>query len=497
MSDPENNSDLEETGESDQMGLENLSLNSSKSDSNRDNSHKETKPLGAEVSLDNYSNIKKLIQNCQSPSDTFKIFSTMIFNTLNHRNKVGRSFPKHLMEFYEEAMKDTSTRIAQLTKAQTRTINQDNNFQSLNNKMKTVDKKIDKLINNSEMRKLNDFDSQKENREQMGELLPKIQASLVILEEHYIKTQETLKNIKDSIEVQKQDTLETESIKEAPREIPQENNEIQRDPKTNEVIVHYIKITPLKEQDLHINMDNIREIILVNELPEPVNFSTNKQGKIFLHFLKKNEYQTVKDFLLNNPILTEADNLKVHKHSKQRTRLIIYNTFFDESDSFPLIKENLQDHEHLIESELEIIGLFDSPKKNRSHLIIEINKENADILLKKRKLNNNYHSFSLAQYIVIKKCTNCQEPGHYSGNCKNETKCNICGQNHKTIDCKTTDENCINCEKQGLIDLAHRANSKNCISFKNHKKEVFEKILTPRTTVAGREREIQDGNGRQ
>lgn len=489
MNDLENHSDSEDRGDFRQEEQGNLSLNNSQNNSNRNNSQKlmNDNSLGPEVSLDNYTHVKKLLQNCQSPSDTFKIFSTMLYNTLSHRNKVGRSFPKNLMENYEEAMNDTSKRISQLTKFQTRSINQNNNLQNMDTKIKSVDKKIDKLINNSE--------SLKDNKEQLGqirEIIPKIQVSLKSMEKYY---KETLKNIKDTLNSQKQGLLGTEGTIEASNETLQKENKIQRDPKTNQLIVHYIKFTPLKEKSLDENMDDICQAILNKNLPEPDNFSTNKQGKIFLHYLKKNEYNTVRDFFLDNP--DKIENLKVHRYSKQRTRLILYNTFYEKHCTFEEIEEHLKIHEFFIDSEIEVIRLFDSSKEGKRHLIIEVNKENADILLKKRQLNINFQSFLLAQYIEIKKCSNCQELGHYSGNCRKDAKCNVCGQNHKTQDCNTMEEHCINCEKQGSKDLAHKANSKNCHFFINYKKAVFANILSPQIKTTGKQRENEGENNKQ
>lgn len=487
MIDLENCSDSEEKGDRSPKEQGNHSLKNSQNNPNKNNSQglMNEKLLGPEISLDNYDEVKTLLQNCQSPSDTFKIFSTMIYNTLSHRNKVGRSFPKNLMENYEEAMKETGKRITQLTKFQTKSINQNNSLQNLETKMKTVDKKIDKLINNSE--------SQKEIKEHLGQLrdlIPLIQVSLNSMDNNYRETQETLQSIGNSLDSQTISPSGIEDSHETSDGTLQMDDEFQRDPKTNQLIVHYIKFTPLKEKSLDENMDEISRFFENNAIPVPDNFSTNKQGKIFLHYLKKGEYQTVRDSLLNNS--TELKDLKVHRYSKQRKRLILYNTTYDTKDTDD-IENYMLNHELLIDSEPEVVRFFDSKREGKKHLIFEVNKDNAEILLKNKKINLDFKSLFLEQYIEIRKCSNCQELGHYRGFCRNNAICNVCGKNHKTQDCDTNEECCANCEKQGLEDFAHKANSKNCQSFINYKKAVFANTLSPQINTKGKQRE-KEGN---
>ena len=65
-------------------------------------------------------------------------------------------------------------------------------------------------------------------------------------------------------------------------------------------------------------------------------------------------------------------------------------------------------------------------------------------------------------------CYHCQRHGHTLKNCKfkdDEVVCGICSGNHRTSDCSSNVQKCINCVRQKREEVNHRVNARCCKVF--------------------------------
>lgn len=88
------------------------------------------------------------------------------------------------------------------------------------------------------------------------------------------------------------------------------------------------------------------------------------------------------------------------------------------------------------------------------------------------KLNIEFERCRVFPHVNVTRCFNCQEFGHISRYCKNPTLCGKCSSEHKTNDCQSEGNKCVNCifakEKLHIesdLDVNHCAWSVRCPVF--------------------------------
>ena len=88
----------------------------------------------------------------------------------------------------------------------------------------------------------------------------------------------------------------------------------------------------------------------------------------------------------------------------------------------------------------------------------------------------------LVDRFFVKRCTKCQEFGHYESDCENETCCGYCQKNHKSSECTEVEEgdyanySCVNCKKSGTAEVGHSSLWHKCPSFLEQQKKVKKTI---------------------
>ena len=102
---------------------------------------------------------------------------------------------------------------------------------------------------------------------------------------------------------------------------------------------------------------------------------------------------------------------------------------------------------------------------------VVISEDIWDVILNKmnKKLKIDYLSCSVFLRPDSLRCYRCQRLGHTVQSCSNNITCVVCGEGHNVKDCKNA-PNCINCTESGLDNCNHRADSANCISYKNFRR---------------------------
>ena len=62
----------------------------------------------------------------------------------------------------------------------------------------------------------------------------------------------------------------------------------------------------------------------------------------------------------------------------------------------------------------------------------------------------------------VRQCYKCQGFGHESNNCKNAQACARCGGEHRSSECESESEKCVNCVKASNHEIDHRSYSNIC-----------------------------------
>lgn len=88
---------------------------------------------------------------------------------------------------------------------------------------------------------------------------------------------------------------------------------------------------------------------------------------------------------------------------------------------------------------------FKRKENEGGSIIMEVNEETHNMIVKKEKLNIGWRKCSVFKHFNVKRCFKCWEFYHIAKNCKRDETCHKCAGKHKAIDCTATTNNCVNC----------------------------------------------------
>ena len=77
--------------------------------------------------------------------------------------------------------------------------------------------------------------------------------------------------------------------------------------------------------------------------------------------------------------------------------------------------------------------------------------------------------------IDVKRGNKCQHFGHWFNECDKQVACSICSESHESKSCPNYKNNafvnhkCINCSRNGLLPINHKADSPTCPVYKCYK----------------------------
>lgn len=83
--------------------------------------------------------------------------------------------------------------------------------------------------------------------------------------------------------------------------------------------------------------------------------------------------------------------------------------------------------------------------KEEGSVIIEVDEEMHELLLKKEKLNVGWKRCPVFNHIGVKRCFKCWGYYHIAKNCTRNETCHKCAGNHKADVCMATKNRCVNC----------------------------------------------------
>lgn len=107
---------------------------------------------------------------------------------------------------------------------------------------------------------------------------------------------------------------------------------------------------------------------------------------------------------------------------------------------------------------------FGPRDKHYNHWVIEVIPEIRNKLIEQERVYLGWSSCIVRDHIRILRCYKCQKFGHLQKDCRSDTACGHCGENHETKDCKNQNNlpTCINCQAAKMRDFQHEARSTKC-----------------------------------
>ena len=126
-------------------------------------------------------------------------------------------------------------------------------------------------------------------------------------------------------------------------------------------------------------------------------------------------------------------------------------------------------------------GVLSIKKISKSNSILDtyilfLPADYATDLLKKRKVQLDFHTIFIRKYIRILRCYKCNCYGHSFNNCKFSICCAKCSNSHNIKDCNSNDAICVNCKSlnDDTIDCRHSADSPSCYVYQKLLKQEIE-----------------------
>lgn len=467
----------------------------------------------SQLNLQNFHKVEHILNKSNDPSDIFTHFKKVTLNSLKYHSSKGHKVTKHLVSEFENATNYISSKIAEATRTQHYIENLNKDSSPISEALFQIQERIENMTETLTLIQ----DSTKltsNNTTRIPEIvgiLPKIKDTLTLNEktlreamDTMTETQRTiealnsstkvsmdygagiLNNIQDltrttydnmvtitkntfqSMEQTTQKSLENIGTSISTHSKMSTNNK-EDPPKKNNEQVFSLKLTHREESPNEDAKTYLQNFFKTNSLPSPTNLIQNKFHKLILFFKTLEEQNIVKQKFLESTEL--QDNFRVHEHSGQRLRIIIFNTLLSEERNEQLYILNSNDT--LKTSNVKVIKSYKNRKTNKINLIIELDKPQGDLLLQNRSIFLDFQRYSLAISKEIKRCYKCQAFGHYSNFCKEKQACQNCGEGHNSSECKSDKVSCINCVKNDESDSSHSANSLECPSYKAYRNSIF------------------------
>lgn len=135
-------------------------------------------------------------------------------------------------------------------------------------------------------------------------------------------------------------------------------------------------------------------------------------------------------------------NIEKPKSIKPRIKILgIHEENNDDNLSNKIVQQNkLND----VVKELKIV-YKSKVKNNKFNLIIECDDRTHEYLLKQESIFVGWMRCLVQEDLRIIRCYKCQKYGHFARECKYESKCPVCANDHSIDQCSSESKNCINC----------------------------------------------------
>lgn len=256
---------------------------------------------------------------------------------------------------------------------------------------------------------------------------------------------------------------------------------MKRNENTNKKIVDpVVVIKPKnKKQSIEKTKSDLKNSVNAEEI-QPNGLINASEGGIIVRCRNAESSEKVKDILEEKM----KDNYDVKIPNRKNPRLKIVNVE-DCPESLEKIKEILikqNDNIFVNPDDLKIIARLSIQRSKKIiyySIIIETSSQLYNSIMKRESptVNFGWNKCRIFDAVHIRRCFNCCSYSHVKEDCDREIVCFKCGGQHKSVECKSSEEKCINCmsSNQSLhtdIDVKHNALSLEC--------PVYQRILKVR-----------------
>ncbi|GIY30622.1 hypothetical protein CDAR_461271 [Caerostris darwini] len=176
--------------------------------------------------------------------------------------------------------------------------------------------------------------------------------------------------------------------------------------------------------------------------------------------------QKLQETIEKNTELKEV--IMVRTPPEQKAKIICYG--IPEGTTEQDLIEGINRVLEIVTQNTKLVKTF-TDNNNRTHAIILLLKREAIQLLRRGRIFLDLQSCTVKPFYEIKRCYKCQQTGHTSLQCKNDTKCGKCGESHDTRICKKETKQCINCQNSNktqktTFSTDHYAFDNKCHSYR-------------------------------
>ncbi|XP_046684620.1 cingulin-like [Homalodisca vitripennis] len=210
---------------------------------------------------------------------------------------------------------------------------------------------------------------------------------------------------------------------------------------------------------------------------------TNVKNGILLEVTSKEE---VKRLVEDEGM--KGEGIEVKAPDKKRPMLMIYDvemSLKDDEIMKEIYERNLK--EEMTEDEMKegftIRSRKEEGKGDRRRrigsIIVQCSAKVRNLLRRRERLYIGWTSNRAKDYIDLPRCYRCQRFGHVAKYCNGKKACPRCSEEHDIKDCRVQEDapwKCVNCERDGKVDLNHDVRWKGCPAYKRAEKRYLESV---------------------
>ena len=225
----------------------------------------------------------------------------------------------------------------------------------------------------------------------------------------------------------------------------------------------------------------VESVIMDNDIPVVKTFE-NRTGDLMVVCESEDTRDQLKDMVTRSSNEIEVNAPRGIRHS---VTLVGLQREYEKTEVIDmLVKQNLSMRKFATSNKIEdhINVHIVKPLKNKSSHF-QAFCDVSSVLRDGFHENNDRITLGLVQCKVydrynIKRCYNCQKFGHHAKDCpdKEHPVCGKCSEEHKTTDCESEMEKCVNCVRNKVEESNHAASDARCPSIVKERKRLKDKL---------------------
>lgn len=223
-------------------------------------------------------------------------------------------------------------------------------------------------------------------------------------------------------------------------------------------------IKPKNQQSSNQTMNHLKNNVSRNDF-NACGVRNIKGGGILISCDSKQNTMQTKESI--EAKIGDQYEVKLPKMKSPRLKILGIKDKLNDNEIIKCLKEH---NEYLQYANIMVKTVIKRDKYNTTlyDVIIEIEDQYYDIIMKTKKVYIGWHSYNVVEHMHIIRCFKCCGFNHRAAECKNKLACAKCAGEHKTTDCTKTEYKCVNCDsanKKFNLNLTHNhhAWSRECI----------------------------------